>query len=111
MAVKRPAVGSMGLPLGVAGVDPSWSLKWPALCGHLFDLKYDDGTERQTSTLMLLSELGVVKACLNDRDVSRSAWVSGRTVDECLEALESGLVADSLDWRVKPAGWKGKKGK
>jgi len=112
MALKKPMNKTADLPEGVACADAGWVAKWPAVTSHLFDLKYDDGTPRATSTLMILGEHGVVKVCLNDREEARSAWVSGRAVDEALEALEAGLVADSLDWRARPAGrWDRKRGK
>jgi len=102
MGVKRPVDATDSRNLSTVGADPGWSKRWPALCSHLFDNKYDDGTPRVTSTLMILAELGVLKVCLNDRDAERSAWVSGRGVDEALDALEVGLVEDRLDWRARP---------
>jgi len=112
MSVKRPQHVQSGIPAGVACADPAWQERWPALCSHLFDLKYEDGAPRQTSTLMLLAEQGVAKACLNDREAERSAWVSGRSFTEALDALEAGLVEDRLDWRARPPGrGPGKRGK
>lgn len=104
MAIRRSAAASSGVPAGQVCADPSWSTRWPTLAAHLFDATFEDGSPRATSTLMLLAELGVVKACLNDREEARSAWVSGRTVDEVLEALEAGLAADSVDWRARQPG-------
>jgi len=104
MALRRSASASSGVPAGHVGADPSWSSRWPVLASHLFDATFEDGTPRVTSTLMVLAELGVVKVCLNDREEARSAWVSGRTVDEALEALENGLAADSVDWRARQPG-------
>jgi hypothetical protein len=104
MAVRRSAAASSGVPDGQACSDPSWSSRWPDLAAHLFDTKFEDGSPRATSTLMVLAELGVVKACLNDREEGRSSWVSGRTVDEVLELLDNGLRTDGLDWRARPAG-------
>jgi len=112
MALRRPVSPTGDIPAGQACVDPAWSAQFPALASHLFDLAYEDGSSRQTSTLMILGESGVVKACINDREALRSAWVSGRTVDEVLAALEAGLQADSLDWRGRPATrWDKKRGR
>jgi len=104
MAIKRPQSDQSGVPADAACVDPSWQERWPTLCSYLFDLRYEDGTPRQTSTLMLLAEQGVAKACLNDREAERSAWVSGRALSEVLDALEVGLANDRLDWRARPPG-------
>jgi hypothetical protein len=54
----------------------------------------------------------VWKACLNNLDESSYAFLSSRTLTGLLEALEKGLAAQSVDWRVsKPLpGEKGKGG-
>jgi len=72
----------------------------PGVREMLVENRFPDGGARQTSTLLLFVEHGVVKVCLNDRDQGCSAWASGSSVGDCLEALEMGLQADSLQWRV-----------
>lgn len=78
--------------------------RYPSTWAYLADTRYEDGEPRETATLMLLAEQGVVKACLNDRDNSRSAWVSGRSVEEALAALEAGLAEGRTEWRGRPPG-------
>lgn len=48
---------------------------------------------------MIFFAEGLVKGCLNDRDVGMSAWVSGPGMGAVLEALERGLQEDRLEWR------------
>lgn len=60
---------------------------------------WEDGTPRQTSTMTLFIDSGSLKACLNDRDGDRTAWVSADSFKGLLDALEKGLRDDSLDWR------------
>jgi hypothetical protein len=69
------------------------------------------GEKRLTSTVTLFYEAGVVKVCLNDRENGLTAWSSGVTPSDALDALESGLQADSLAWREggKRVGKKGGK--
>jgi hypothetical protein len=73
--------------------------------------RYEDGSARLTATLLLFCELGVVKVCLHDRDQGQTAWASGATLGDCLEALEGGLQADTLSWKAsaKKSGGKGGK--
>jgi hypothetical protein len=99
-----------GRDLPAAG-DALWADLYPRLHEHLVEITYDDGDARQTSTLLLVAEGGRFKGCLNDRDQSRSAWVSAETVNDVLAALELGLLNGSLDWRAKQAEWKGGKRK
>lgn len=75
----------------------------PALVEYLTVDRWPGGKARVTSTLMLCFAEDRFRACLNDRDGQRSVWVSGATLDACLDALEAGLQADVLEWRaMKP---------
>jgi hypothetical protein len=71
----------------------------PTLVEYLTATTWDDGQERPTATLLLFTEDGVWKCCLNDRANSRSAWVSGDTPEGCITALEEGLSLGDLPWR------------
>lgn len=75
----------------------------PTLHQFLSDTQWDDGGARVPGTLLLFCEQGRYKACLNDRDGSRSVFVSGDSVEAILDALEAGLADDDLEWRAKPA--------
>jgi hypothetical protein len=72
----------------------------PGVREMLTESRFPDGGSRQTATLLLFVEGGIVKACLNDRDQGCAAWASGSSVGDCLDALEAGLQGDSLQWRV-----------
>jgi len=74
---------------------------WPNLMAFLFDETYEDGTRRTTGTLLFFVQDGVFKACLNDRDCNRSAFLACSGPHEGCDAIEEGLVNDSLDWRAK----------
>ncbi len=72
-------------------------------------VKWEDGKPRQTTTVTLFVDAGGVKACANDRDAERSAWVTGESFLHVLELLEKGIREDTLDWRQKQGGYQGKK--
>lgn len=83
---------------------------YPTVFQYLTDAVWDDGSPRETSTLMLLVEDGWLKACLNDRAMGRSLWVTGDALADVLAALELHLASGSGDWRVKkPFGATGKR--
>jgi len=73
----------------------------PTVLQWLSDDRWDDGSTRQPSTLLVFAEDGCLKACLNDRDGSRSVFVTGGSLEGILDTLEAGLQEDSLPWRAK----------
>lgn len=105
MALKRPEAVSSGSRGGSnLGLGDAAGL-FPVLVEYLSCEQWDDGTARQSSTLLLFIEEGCFKLCLNDRAASRKAWVSGRTAEEAFSTLESALAAGGVEWRQdKPSG-------
>jgi len=76
-----------------------WSMHYPKLWEHLVEELFEDGTRRVVSTLLLMGEDGWMKACLNDRAEDRVAWVAGKSMEDCLDALESKLNNGNMEWR------------
>ena len=76
--------------------------QYPSLWEYLTTVSWPDGTARRTSTLLLFSDAGCVKLCLNDRDAELSTWMTGRDPEEALEALEAVLEAGTGEWRANP---------
>jgi len=98
--MKKPdltAQGSSFIPLKSS----NWSEVYPTLWEWLTEEKFDDGTFRTTSSLLVFVQSGELKACINDRHYSRSAFISAATVEDLLQSLDEKLESDSLDWRVK----------
>lgn len=73
---------------------------FPALAEYMTLTEYDDGAKRLTSTLLFFVEDGLLKACINDRDLRRTAFFSGSTFREVLQALEDALCSDTVEWRL-----------
>ena len=78
--------------------------RWPALFEHLTATRWDNGEERQTSSLSVFMDSGVLKACLNDKAESRVAFVASASFEGLLDALDEGIQNGSLDWRRSPQG-------
>jgi len=79
----------------------------PTVCEWLTASHYDDGELRETSTLGLFVDCGVLKLCLNDRDQFRTLYVTSDSLEGALLALEAALRGSTPDWRP----WKGKRPK
>lgn len=99
-------VGTGGDPLFARSVDAT---SYPNLFSYLTEERWDDGSPRETSTLLLFVEHGILKVCLNDRAVGRTCFLSCASFDAALEALEHGLASDTLPWRAKVQGRPGKR--
>lgn len=83
----------------------------PHLHTFLVDTTWDDGEPRETGTVLIFCDGGRVKACLNDRALDRSVFVTGTTLWGLLDALEEGLEHNALEWRSKGgSGGKRRKG-
>lgn len=91
-----PLAGSVSAPLSPSGEFP---ILYPALYEFLTLTAWEDGTTRQSGSLTLFVDLGAWKACLNDKDASRVAFISGSSLDGVMQAAEAALVLSTLDWR------------
>lgn len=74
--------------------------RMPALAEFLTAVVDDDGNERQTATLLVIADASVFKVALNDREMSRSLWASGSTLEKALETLEYDLETGEGEWRA-----------
>lgn len=84
---------------------------YPALHEFLTLAVWDDGSPRQTGTLLLCWGEGRWRAWLNDRDSQRSAWLSAAALADLLGAIEDGLVGSSLEWRRAVSAGQGRQRK
>lgn len=101
-SMKKPNVDLKGEPLDELWDDEGFKIVYPNLYEHLKETKYDDGTPRQTSTLLIFSDNGCLKLCLSDRDNNRSVFVSAVDFDTAMVKIERGLAEDNLPWKGKP---------
>lgn len=90
----------------VDGKPPLGLASYPLLWSYLADATWDDGEGRETATLLIFTEIGVLKACLSDRERGLVTFRAGSSLEGLLEALETGLREGTTDWRP---GRKGKR--
>lgn len=99
MLIRKPASNGFHRELPLQVEQDLWFSGYPALFEFLTLDKWEDGAKRQRGTVTVFFEEGRWKCWVNDKDAARSACVTARTLDEVVSLTESGLVADSLDWR------------
>lgn len=97
---------------GGAASDAVLAKKLPAFVEFMCETDDGEGNSRQTATLLVFTEDGMWKVCLNDRESQQTLWASGGSLETALGALEVMLEAPNAPWRAaKPKGQfpKGKK--
>lgn len=87
-----------------SSVTPTLAGEWPTLFPALVEFltldRWEDGTSRLPGSLTLFADGGSWKLCLNCKDSSRIAFVSGLSPEGVFQAAEDGLVRSVLDWRA-----------
>jgi len=99
--LNRKAQGLTHIPDDAPFDDRDFQSKWPTLFDYMFQTTWEDGTLRQTATLMFFAEGVVLKGVLNDRAFARSVFVTSATFSGILDTLEEGLLRNNLDWRQR----------
>lgn len=90
----------------VAGVSPllvkdeKWEKAYPTLWAHLTQVQWDDGSSRQTSSLLVFAGDSTLKAMLRDREAGLCLWVAADSMDKLWKALEGSLNDPQAEWRV-----------
>lgn len=100
--MKKPTYEVKKGALCSPSIDPEMREKFPTLVEHLGDEAWEDGSTRETSTITIFLENGMVKMALNDRDGQRSLYITCSRWKDAMNALEKAAAAPSADWR----GWK-----
>jgi len=97
--MKKPAVSPTGATNTGPITDPIFAKRCPGLFAYLTDDMWEDGTERETSTMLIFQDGGVLKGWLNDRALGRSLWVAGATLQGVLDALNEAVSDDKVAWK------------
>jgi len=87
------------------------ALQVPTLYEYLTQCSWPDGTERQTSGLLVFHQDGMLKGMLRDKDSGLCLWIAGKSLTAMLVALEAALLDPEAEWRLDrpPAGGQAKR--
>jgi len=99
--LRRKGQAPQGNGLESAAVEDRLAGQLPVLWSFLSATEHVDGTARETGTILVFVEGGLVKACVRDREVGEVAFVTGVGLENLLGRIEQGLDAGSLDWRAE----------
>lgn len=94
---------------GNAVADEWLKATYPAVFEFLYLEKWDDGAARETGTILLFTHDGGLKAALNDRDGSLTAFLSAVGLKDLLGSLNTGLMEGTIEWRRARSFKPGKK--
>ncbi len=102
MALKKDEVRKV--EGGTNGVkDPGAEKRFPRLFAHLTQTSWEDGTPRETSSVILFSQDGCYKAMLRDKAAALCLWVACPQLEKLLDVLEQSLADEKSVWRVDRA--------
>jgi len=82
-------------------IDEASAKRFPCLCEYMTQETWGDGTERPTSTVLLVCESGQWKGCVIDNAEDRTMWASAGSLAGVLEALEGRLAKGTAEWRQR----------
>lgn len=99
--MRKPLGTQITNKVGPKFNDKSFQELYPNIYEYLVLKTYDDGSYRQTMTMLIFVDGDTLKACLNDRDNNRSAFVEASTFAGLLDSIEAGLREEDLEWRIK----------
>lgn len=97
--LKRPDAPGEGVPACCLDHAAKLSSSYPALWEFITLTQWEDGTARQPGSVTVFLGHVQLQACITCKESSRVAFVSGRSLEELLLALDQGLADDRLDWR------------
>lgn len=97
--LRRPVVRAAdGLP--VLSATSELARSYPALFAFLTEATWEDGTPRETGTVMLLCGDGLLKAWLHDRNGGgSSAWAAGEALEDVFASADDMIASGSGEWR------------
>lgn len=76
-----------------------YGILYPTLWSYLTQARWDDGTERKTSSVTVFCDGGQLKCVLKDKETNLSLWASGVSFETMLSVLEALLNDPTAVWR------------
>lgn len=99
--LRKPKPGERTGPVEPVFNDADFKATYPQTTDHLAAVRYEDGSPRVTSTLLIFCDTGILRVCLNDRDNNRSVFFTGETVEAALTSMENALAEGTVEWRSR----------
>ena len=92
-------------------VDVKFQKAYPTVWDYVVQSKWDDGTPRETGSIMIFVQDGCFKGMLRDKDAGCVLWVAAPSIFGVLEAMEAAVSSPTADWRMdrQAGGGKAKK--
>lgn len=97
--LRKPTEEGVNLAAPKGQEDATLFSGMEALYEYLTCAEWEDGSLRESSTLLCFVEDGRWKVCLNDRAASRSCWASGDSLLGALASLDAALASGAPEWR------------
>jgi len=106
LAFKRPdpnarPTSSVEPPLD----DPQWKDTYPNTYSFLFDGYYDDGKARKTGSISVFVQMGALKVCITDKDMSRMAFLTATTWADLWDMVEMAICDDGTVWKASSSSF------
>jgi len=101
MGLKKPSADAAPKPMANAWKDKADIADNPNIYAFLTDTKYDDGSPRMTGSISFFTQIGVLKACVSDKDNKRVFFVEALSLCELMGMIEMGICDDSTEWKAQ----------
>ena len=99
MALKKGVERKVGGESAAPMIGGPFGTKYPGLWDHLTQLKWEDGSPRVPSSLLVFQQDGSLKAMLRDKSAGLCFWAAARTWEGLLQAVEAGIQDPAAEWR------------
>jgi hypothetical protein len=80
--------------------DVKFAGAYPTLYDYLTQVQWPDNTPRQTGSVLIFVDGGMVKGMLRDREMGVCCWVASDTLSNLFAVLEAAVRDPKTDWRV-----------
>jgi len=76
------------------------SAAYPVLWSHLTQTEWAKDEPRETSSLLVFLQDGMLKGMVRDREAGLCLWMASGSLGGLLDALEAGLCDPQAEWRI-----------
>jgi hypothetical protein len=76
------------------------SSRFPVLWSHLTHVEWAKDVPRETSSLLVFFQDGMLKGMVRDKDAGLCLWMASGSLGGLLDALEAGLCDPQAEWRI-----------